>query len=478
MKRLLTMVLAAAFVLGTVSAANAAIDVKASGTWDFAFGWYDNASFDDDNQDDNFLAAQRVRVQANFIASENLQGVVMFEIGTWDWGNGGAALDADQTDVEVKRAYLDWMIPSTDVSVRMGVQGLSLPMATGYGHPVLANDVAAIVVNVPFNDMIGLTAFWARPFDASDENVYKDEKLSDEMDMFGLMLPINGEGWSFTPWGVYARIGAGSGLMEYFNEDFYKDNDLRSAGGDSSNAWWAGFAFELSMFDPLTFSMDAMYGRIGEFDYRHYDKDNKVYLPGHGTFEMKGWFIDAALDYKLDWGTVGIFGWYSTGDDKDDVSNGEFGRIPGFSDDGYDVTGLGAPGTMSIGTDGLISDMMTGTWGVGVKLADVSFIEDLSHTLRVTYYRGTNDSEIIRDGKWDFAGLSKGDTYMTDDDYAVEINFDHTYQLYENLTMVVELGYIFMEADHDTWKGYKGDSTDLGESDNAWKAQVLFRYKF
>ena len=103
----------------------------------------------------------------------------------------------------------------------------------------------------------------------------------------------------------------------------------------------------------------------------------------------------------------------------------------------------------------------------------MSFVENLSHTLRFTYYSGTNDSNVpgmFAPGTAPVA-LSGETVYMTDDDNAWEINFDTQYKIYENLTTYLELGYINLDMDSDVW----GDNY---LDDNAWRAQIGFVYKF
>jgi hypothetical protein len=467
MKRFAAMVLGCAVLLGSVSASQA-VELKAGGVWDTAFGWERNTSFYSDGENgDDFVSRSRVRTQFSFIASENLKAVLMLEIGTITWGHttegnigdgSGGALDADGVNVKTKLAYLDWVVPSSDISVRMGIQEISLPSGTGLGNPVLYSDVAGITVNVPFNDIVSLTALWARPFNryTSDAN-----GQSDEMDIFALLLPVSGEGWNLTPWAAYARIGAGSGYMDYIS-----GADGTFSGKDSTSAWWGGAALSLELFDPLTFALDVMYGSQGSLDYANTDS-------GDGKYKTRGWFIDATLNYALDWGTVGAFGWFSTGDDYDDIQNGEYGRMPAIGfDNGFYPTGFGMPGSNGIGADTVVSATGIGTWGIGLQLADVSFIEDLSHTLRVGYYRGTNDSDIVKNlgTPWSISGEA---VYLTDKDYALEVNFEHTYKIYENLTAFLELGYIYLDLDKATWR-----EDDQYDTDDAWKAELLFQYSF
>ena len=496
MRKLTWLAVLGAMLLTTAAQADG-IDVKVKGEWDFAFGWAVNSNFynnrGEHRDDDNFIARQRIRTQINFIASEYLQGVLMFEIGDIDWGrddngkNGpgsGGGLDADGVNVETKRAYLDWIIPNTEISVRMGIQGVSLPMANGYCNPVFSADVAGIVINTPITDMVGVTAFWLRPFnrnlnDANDDRGFGRNHLSDEMDMFGLTLPVTGDGWSVTPWGMYARIGNASEFFDYYGMGEIYDAGGRAELNSGANAWWAGISTQIDIWDPLSFGFDVMYGHQSKADIDIFNPASKSGFSEYGT---RGWFVEAALNYKLDWGTPGIFGWYASGDSYDDVKDGQFGRMPVVgTDDGFAPTTFGFPGTYSIGSDSVIGVSGVGTWGVGIQIADMSFVEDLTHTLRVAYYQGTNDNDVIKKGygggvTW--AGFEDPvlpctgaeSMYLTTKDHAWEVNFDHQYQIYENLTAVLELGYINLHLDSDTWTDHK--------TDDAWKAQMMFQYSF
>ncbi len=473
MKRIVTLLLAAAMVLGAGAAH--AVDVKVKGSFNFVYMFTDNAGFQANDtgnrEDDSFNVKQRVRTQVNFIASEYLQGVVMFEIGDVYWGRGGksgrgagGALDTDGVNIETKHAYLDFLIPDTDISVRMGLQYLPLPMGTGYTNPVFGADVAGLVTSYKFNDMFALTAFWARPFDRYQNDDDRDgwgRSMDDELDMFGLVAPITGDGWSVTPWFVYANVGSASGYYEYITDYQGHVNggnpfSYSADANDSASAWWVGGAFNVSMFDPLTFGLDVMYGSVGGND-----------VGGLDDLRTRGWFLAANIDYTLDWGVPGLFGWYSSGDDADDVSDNKYGRIPVVGvDDGFAPTSFGAPGSI-YGYDTAVSETMVGTWGIGLQIADMSFVENLTHTIRVAYYRGTNDEDLA--GGTNLL-LSGENVYMTSKDDAWEVNFDHQYQIYENLSTYLELGYIHLNMDEDWGNNYLDD--------DAWRAQVGFVYKF
>ncbi len=226
-----------------------------------------------------------------------------------------------------------------------------------------------------------------------------------------------------------------------------------SAFGEDTNAWWAGASFELTMFSPLSFKMDAMYGNVDAEEI------------GNIEMDRSGWMVIGAVDYKMDMMTPGLFAWYATGDDDDETNGSE--RMPYISPDfgptSFGTDKVGAP----IATDSIVSVSGTGTWGVGVQLANISFVENLKHTLRATYYRGTNDEEMAN-----YTSLrnTTNGLYLTEEDSAWEVNFDHFYKIYENLDLIVEMGYIKADLDEDTW------GTD--EFSDAWKLGFNLKYSF
>ncbi len=483
MKRITTFLLALAMCCSGAAAA-LAVDVKVSGVWDFAGGW-EQTGFKDvtGKENDNISARERLRTQINFVASEQLQGVVAFEIGTLNWGSSdssqfyggapGGALDSDGINVETRRAYLDWTVPRTDVTVRMGIQNMVAPFAAGMGNPVISDDVAGIVVSSPINDMLGVTAFWLRPYDANFDD--GDEHYADETDLFGLVLPITGNGWSLTPWGMAGSVGGGSGYYQMAYPDSHLADIADQTSSDQAFAWWAGGALKIDLFDPLTFGMDAVYGRVNRteltFDNVNTTLPDDTYTAEVGT---KGWFVDAALNYKLDWATPGLFGWWGSGDKADALDDGNLGRLPSLTTwdgDGFYPTSFGFSGGAGPTEDGQVALTGAGTWGVGAQIADISFIDNLSHTLRVAYYQGTNNTENARE-HGDALNYD-GEMYLTTGDHVWEVDFNHKYQMYENLTAYLELGYLHLSMDKDAW----GDNI-YDSSDDAWKAQVLFKYSF
>jgi len=513
MKKLMTLALAAAMMLGAATGANA-IDFKAKGQWimDFNYGMHGN--FGDSkaatnsgfkrngNQEDEFEAMQRVRLQLDAVASEALSGTVFFEMGDQFWGKGdsksdGGALGADGKVVELKRAYIDWMVPQTDLKVRMGIQGLALPAFTTNASQIFDDDVAAVSLNYQFNENVGLTAFWARLFndnwnESSAANRWSpddDANYQDNVDLFALMLPLTFEGVKLTPWAMYGMIGVNSwdamdnGLhMGSYPPYSLRPYPLTYTGGtldtDKSygSAFWAGLPIAVTAFDPLNIEVDINYGYVesmGRYDVQQLNSG----AWRRGDTQREGWLVKALVEYKLDWGTPGIFGWYSSGDDGN-VKNGSE-RMPTMSGCANFMSFMG-DGNYGWGDPRLYERNLTyaGTWGVGLRIHDMSFVEDLKHSFRVAYWGGTNSpamAKYVKDAYgWD-NGTPEG-PYLTTNDGLLEFNLVNSYQIYENLEANLELSYIVNMVDDDTWKrSYRNDSY---KKQDAWKAQLIIAYTF
>ena len=507
MKKILTLMLAAGMLLGAASGAKA-IDFKASGEWLVGFGLGDGSLIKDvDNKkyrhDDTFNAGQRVRLQLDAVASESLSGTVFFEIGDQMWGNAesGAALGADGKVVKVKNAYIDWMVPNTDLKLRMGLQAVALPNVAG-GSAVMDGDAAAVVASYQFNDNVGLTALWMRPLNdnytgtnAEDEpygNGYNN--YLDNMDLFALMLPLKFDGVELTPWAMYGMQGKNT----RFNEGGVETADgaldvtlpgylpgmnefaLGKTGKAYGSMFWAGLPVAITAFDPLNIEFDINYGYVeamGRYDVLKRGTDLV-----RGNSKREGWLVKALVEYKMDWGTPGIFGWYASGDDGN-VKNGSE-RLPSIAGAGNFTSFMG-DGNLAWGTGYNFYDnnlTYAGTWGVGLQIADVSFVEDLKHTFRVAYWGGTNSPSMVKymgsGVAWDDTTAAQDGPYLTTNDGLLEFNLVNSWQIYENLEANLELGYIVNMMDKDTWdKSYITEKRNWSKQD-AWKAQLIFAYSF
>lgn len=503
MKRIMLLLLAGCLLFGE-AVDSAAMEFQGKGEWLFGFGALNSALAVKENgrrtaraADDRFGAVQRLNLQMDAVASEALSGTVMFEIGDTVWGQNktGGALGADGKIVELKWAYITWTAPGTALNVRMGLQGLALPNTAG-GSAVFDDDVAAVAATYRFNDAVSLAMLWARPY---NDNWYGEGNripagYLDNVDVFALSLPITGDGWRVNPWVVYGIAGVNNfplgetatvvtnGLHD-MNSGYLKtaggwgNQRFRRNSDAYSNLYWFGLPMAFTRLDPWNFELDLNYGYAGSIG-RYDITDLRNGEPRRGMIQRQGWLAKALVEYNMDWGTPGVFGWYGSGDDGN-VKNGSE-RMPTVSPCGNFTSFMGHGERGWSVSDGVGTgyDLMlsySGTWGVGARLKDMTFVEDLRHTLRVAYWGGTNSPAMSK--YLSPASFSAGEgVYLTTRDGLVEINLDSSYNIYENLEAVLELGYVVNAVDKGTWnRSFKNGSY---EKSDAYKAALIFNYSF
>lgn len=513
MKRILTTLMAMALVLSaTLPVLANAIGFNVKGQWMMAFGVGDNSLSKEGRElrrEDDFAVRQRIFLQLDARASENLSGTLQLHIGPQQWGHAatGGALGTDGTPVKVRQACIDWQIPNTSMQLRMGLQYFILPNAAG-GSAIFDTRTAGIVGNYAFNDTVGLSAFWIRPFndnfDASSpyESRDKNNNYLDNMDLWGLSLPVQMDGFSVTPWVMYGIQGRNAQKFADYRTNNLMDgypavtlnpwlNGLDANGMNVTNfnpaskvygsMFWAGLPIIISAFEPWNFEIDLNYGFVESMGRYDAIKRNNPSDVERGSSQRQGWLVKALAEYKTDWGVPGIFAWYASGDDGN-VKNGSermpslcaYGSFTSYLGDGNEHWG---PGLTYF--DHALN--YAGTWGVGVQIRDVSLVENLSQTLRVAYWGGTNSPAMVKYMDqalaWDSTYMYSDGPYLTTNDGLLEVNFISKYDIYENLTANLELGYVANFIDNSTWKrGYQNWGSYSKQ--DMWKAQLLIKYSF
>lgn len=480
MKRIVVLATLLAMVLGTASMA-AAADLTATGSWKIVGQWVDNEDFDKSAPESDFDVRQRLRTQFNFTANENLMGALQIEVGSGQWGNRAFGFDADQTVIEVKSAYINWVWPNTDVSITAGLMPLALPAGPA-GNAVLDDDVAALVVSAPITDNVSVLAGWARPYashiDANSEDT--------NMDIAFLAVPVALDGVSFTPYMAYVKTGSeflagattagtnpmgmnrtvagwtGNGYWGLFTQNGSLDAITDSDTG--FDIWYGGLTFDMNLFDPITIGASFVYGSMDT---------------AASNLDRSGWLADLAVTYTgLDFMTPELFFTYSSGEDggnETDVENGSE-RLPtiggdyGFGNYMYSSSGMAIDnGLLSVGN-------MVGYWALGLTLKDISFLEGLTHSFTVMYAEGTND-KTIGDRYGNFATLGSTNTVygqtLTEEDSVWEFSMVNQYKIYDELTATLGLGYIAANYDDAVW-----NTANNGNDDDAARMTIGVEYKF
>ena len=488
MKRLIALLLSAGICLGGASASRA-VELQATGIWQLGWSWQDIDLQRHGNTSDTFQARTRIRPQFSFIASENLQGVLQLEVGrnigtgNAGWGSEhGWAIGTDGTNVKTRFAYLDWVVPGAQTRLRMGLQFAEVPSFTF--TTVMGVEMAGVSLTQPLTDWLGISAAWYRP--------YNDYSLPhDSIDAFLLSFPITADGITVTPWAMAASVGqsafagmderlyeraktgasswgseiAGMGSLLPANQiSFFVPGtggmpDKRYATSDRHPfGWWLGLGGEITLFDPFSFATDIVYGK--------FDAGSLAGV----KIQREGWLAAVLASYKLDFMKPALLFWYASGDNASPWDGSE--RLPAVYADSR-ITRFGTNGGWYDGAS--LTRDLAGSWGMGLRLDGITFADQLSHNLRVTYYQGTNNVEMVRQGAVRsplYPGHSTG-YYLTTSDRAIECNFENFYNVYKNLTASLELGYIYLDLDKAVWASSAGKFKN-----HMYKAGVYLTYKY
>ncbi|MBU1229734.1 MAG: outer membrane homotrimeric porin [Proteobacteria bacterium] len=494
----LLLVLLAALVMGSVSSA-AAAEIKASGQWQVDAQWVNNLDFQKKgaiSQDKDFNIGQRMRTAFVFIANENLRGILETQIGTGNWGNGmfaigsgrgttnnvaaagGTATSAGNGgngNLMLRKGYIDFKWPNTQVNFLVGFQTLSLPSAVGGGSPVLDDQFAAAAVVVPVTDGVSLVGGYGRLFDANSAATATASTLSGSgttTDAAFLIANLDFKGVSVRPWAAYATSGAKTASLAAGATALDGFRGSNSSMSEGLRAYWGGAAFTMTAFDPFKVMADFNYGKA-------------TWRNGTGTSTRAeggraGWLADIAIDYTgLSMMTPSLFAAYSSGESGNSTNGGKSDRMPVVGSPQNYALGsffLGGGDTLS-GTIGTPETNM-GYWAVGLSLKDIKLIDKLSHTFHVMYVKGTNDVDFLKENG--VVGIPNGVQYgkfLTTKDSLWEVDFNTKYQIYDGLALGVELGYINADFDKATWGAANAQLNTYGSA-SAYKAAMLLNYSF
>ena len=427
MKRFITLLAMAALVLGTVAPASADLAVKAAGAWRVHGNVLSNfGDFDDDTSsvyNDTFTIQHRMRTQLRFVYNENVMGELYTEYGNVTWGQGagtyGVRDNNAASELHIKRAFIQFRWPETDLLTTVGEQDITFPSSGAFSSMVQGGeDAGAIAVSTPLTDVLGLTLVYTRLAETTAQTSGND------FDVFLAAVPVKLEGMTIAPWFSYAMVGQNSG----FNTD-----------NDNANIWWAGAGFNMTALDPIVIYADFVYGSA----------DDGYTGLADGT---SGFMIDAMVEFKgLDFATLQGFGVYSSQNDDGD------GAMPHIDSD-WTIGGSMINGS-TFTTD--LGPAAPGFWMVGAAARKIQFLDKLSHDVIALYAKGTGDAA-------GFGGNNFGSSLpgLTSDDSYWEVDLNTRYQIYESLAAIVELGY------------GKPDFDAGGADDATMKAAFGFLYRF
>jgi len=483
MKKLTTLVLAAGLLVSSFAGSASAGEFKPVLQFAEEFTYGDAGAYGPEN----FNATSRIRFGFDYVASEDLSATILFQYRKGSWGHNGNDFTADPEAAmldagdhfRMRLAYIDWNIPGTDVKVRMGRHAVVAP-SYAFGSAILDGRGDGITVSSAVNDNINVGFTWVRAYseyansdklDAWEANNDYYAPLGDDADLVMLNAEFAYDGFKVAPWVMYAHFD-----NDAIDPTGWRGNVPTKSNLDidpSSDSFVIGVSAELNMFDPFVFAVDALYSNT---KYHNANAFSTPFLED----SYDGFYIAAKGSYKFDNGTASLGAWYASGTDYYEEDSPLYRNDKAFMllDGGFSASTILFDGNI-IGSDGFTNisnggaDSPFGTWGIIAEYANFSFLENLSHTARVLYVKGTNENETAKVGNLyrDASNLLVGT--LTEDDSVIEIDFDTTYQIYKNLSATLQLGYAIFDQS-------KLDPFDLTakEQDDVFRSALTFVYKF
>jgi len=361
------------------------------------------------------LVKQRTRLKLTARASENLYGVLYFEMDSGKWGetcsgrNSMGKWGADQVAVEVKNVYMDFRIPGieTPVWARVGVQPFAIrPLVFLYADGAGITGRASFDVN---DGKLSLGAGWGKVREYDDSEDY-------DADIYYAQLDYKKKGLGFGLYGVLQFVDA-------------------RGGTDDVNLWWVG-VYSDGKVGPFNYNFDFVYDG-GKDDERDID--------------YSGWLVRAVVTYPYEKFNFGLGGLYVSGDDADDTDDYTEFIAPYWSE----ATGINADSAIVVGGWG--SDFAAmgdagwhnpavfyardwlGIWGVRL-FAEYKALDWLTLMGQVSYWGDTTE---------------EGDSFGSgddDDDIGWELAAGAHVQIYKNLKLRTAFGYLIAgdATDQDT----------------------------
>jgi len=504
MKRV-TLVLAAILVLGCFASAQAATEVKMTGDFRVYGNWWSGRNFTGwANQfnggvaagtrtEDNFGVNQRFRLRTDFVANEALKFRLGIRVNNQWWGRGTLTADAPAASIDVYQAFLQFKWPDTDIQITAGRQPFAIPQSKYFdGSLIFDTEAAALIITAPLvPDTLGLLIGYSRFYDDGQWDATTTQ-VADELDLFFMALPITLDGFSVTPWTALGIGGRNANYDSLVAANLVTPGYFAPGWSKNQNAyWWLGGAIEIDALDPIKFYADVIYGQ-GAMNDRSASKRH-------------GWFIDAAIEYTgWDILTPSVFGWWSTGEDGSWRNGSE--RMPYTFSSWNGGTSFLFDGPRDLGADSNMYMNPVGSWGLGLSLKNISFIEKLTHRITFVYVQGTNSSKAFRSINYanyaitaagltvpmtgavnrpawygvdySYPGYTSNGLFtmgrdLTASEYVVGLSFDHKYMIYENLAAVIETGWAHGNFQKSVW-----GPRLTNKAQDAWRVAFGLHYKF
>jgi len=337
----------AAILVVALASTVAMAQFKAFGHMEIESYWSNNMIYLDNRASDNRQAvAERFRLHFTYGDPKTVQAYVMFEADSTAWGeagpgaygstmgtagtqnsngiqNGGAtgqpmlvgrnhigSYQTDTTGLEVTWAFLDFTIPNTPLTAKVGIQRFVI--GGDIGRFWMGNDAPGIMATANFAPH-AIQAFWWKE---NKQNALKDN----DNDMYGVRYLLKQQMFSVEAWFAYqndrrsqtevtslvpsptpsATSGAAAGTTTYSIQQIITDRAYEV------KPWWIGLNV------PMTF------GNLKIDPIFIYEGGKARSYTGTGTdVDIDAYLFDVNASYRLGPGlSFGLEGFYTTGTDS------------------------------------------------------------------------------------------------------------------------------------------------------------------
>lgn len=435
-----------------------------SGKFSACFGVTQYLDFVDNyskGDDADFDATRELNIKGIWQVSDNLKGVVSFQIGEGSTGGYFGSTDAvvggeEDGDlvVELDNLYIDYTTPG-GLNFKLGSQGFGMG-EIAYGSNLFYEVPAGVTMNAPLSETTSLQAGWFRMADLMDDS---ETNTDDQADFFFAKLPIKMNTITFTPWAAYALIeedvirnAPSHWRYAYFNYPAFLSGSHSSIIDampiNDVTSYYAGATLGVQLSDALSMKTSLTYGSM---DWETATVDSTI----------AGIFADVVVNVDMGWCAPEFFALYGDGPDANDEDLDMMPLLIGGPT--YTSSYFGGSRFNDNMFDSYDTTVATSMWGLGFKLKDIKTGEKWSHEFQIMYAEGMADEDLFQ---------APSDTLLNEDESFVEVNFNSDYQVMHNLVFATELGYISFDEDSDYDESVNGTVEDF------WKVAAALEFSF
>jgi hypothetical protein len=484
MKRIVTLAIIAALILGVAAFTYADVKFGASGFVRVRSAWYMNArngipapdvdipgfAFNGSWNDTQAWMDTRFRIKFTSSLDDVASGVIYLEGDSSFWGeapdgrNTAGAWNADRNAVEIKQFYIDFKVPGLSDVVPTTVQAGVI----GYyyrPHICTSSDGAGVRVDMrPGPVWIQLN--WMKPWEA-------DIARADDTDVYAARvvyqgLPVHlgvwGQYWKSNSWSAGTPIAWPAAVGQFNNA-----GTGQNGGTDKAGLFWLGFQ-AIGKIGPVALTGDFIYNG-GKIEREYGLNPAAAIVPYVNPIDDEsfgGWiaYIDAAFtipNFPLE---IGATFSYSTGDDAVDAATDRehsgFYMTPGseaaytghsvvfFASSYNDAVGITRGDSKSVFQLGA-----AGVW-FGKLRASMKPLPWLKMTLFGMYIGDNTDSgdlygtAVATNAPTPWGGVQ---TLEDSSDIGIEVGLETDIQIYKSLVYSIGLGYLFAGDALDQYTG-------------------------